>query len=628
MLQSIRELSHSWVVKALMLFLIVSFSIWGIGDMFRGNSLQKTVASVSGNAITVQQLNILFEKALVEARQKYDPNLTAERARQLGLLDQALDREITRQLIDRDIGRQGINVSAEVVLNLLASEPQFRNKDGSFNKQLFRQLLEQQRMSEGVFIAQGQQDLSRQLLVDALSGSVLAPQVQVDALYKARAQKRILDVVTIDETKLGGIPAPSGKALQDFYDNKQEMFTAPEYRSLTVATLSTDSLTKGLSITDDQVKKEYDAKRGQFFSPERRDIVQVVLQNEEKAKQVAAAARKTGNLPAAAKELKETAVPINQIEKKSLTPELSKAVFALSEGGISDPVKSQLGWHVVMLKKTIPAGDQSFDRVKDKLRDDMRHDQAIETATRVVNSLDDQLAAGHSLDDIADDLKLRLIKIPAVDSKGLLPNGKAPAELPNKEKTLEYAFAQNAGETSPVEDNKAGVYFVVRTDQIVPSGVRPFGEVKSSVALAWKVHEQKMKAQGLAEKIAKALNAGSRLSAFDDPAGGISSRASQPLSMLGDTDRQLPPALIVQAFRLKKGETATGEAEGKQVVVRLSGIVDVDALRPDPRKTIIAAELKKAEANELLEQYVLHLRDVFPVKTNAALLDQLRQREN
>jgi peptidyl-prolyl cis-trans isomerase D len=626
MLQSMRQLAHSWVVKSLMLFLIVSFSIWGIGDIFRGNSLQKTVAKIGDTEISVSELNRLFEKALAEARQKYDPNLTSQQARQMGLLDQALQREISRQLIDMDIKRQGINVGPDVILKMLSEESQFRSPDGSFNKQLFRQILDRERLSESAFIAQGQRDLERQILVEALEGATFAPQTEVDALFKGRAQKRILDVVTVDEAKLGGIPAPEDNALRAFYNGNQQMFSAPEYRGMTIATLSTEALAKEIPITDDQVKKEYEAKLDQLSTPERRDIVQVVLQDEEKAKQLAKEARASGDLPAAAKALKETAVPLDRMEKDNLMPNLSKAVFALREGGIGDPVKTQLGWHVVQLKKIEPAGKPNFDKLKDKLREDMRRDQSIEAATRIVNSLDDQLAAGHSLDDIADGLRLRLIKIPAVDSNGMQPNGKEPSEFPNKEEVLKFAFAQSAGETSPVEDDKSGAYYVVRTDDITPSGVRPFGEVKDKVAAAWKVYQQQVKAHAEADKIIKGLRDGAAASSFNKD-DGVNSRESSPLSLLGDTDKQLPPSLVARAFRLKKGETASEENDNKQIIVRLASVVDIDASKPDARKDAISAEIKKAEGNELIEQYVQHLHTIFSVKANADLLDQLRQKE-
>ncbi|MDR3450845.1 MAG: SurA N-terminal domain-containing protein [Alphaproteobacteria bacterium] len=626
MLQSMRQLAHTPVVKGLMLFLIVSFSIWGIGDIFRGNPLQKTVAKAGKTVIPVQDLMQSFDRQLSQARATIDPDLTAVQAKQMGLLDKTLDSMIKRDLIDQDIKRLGIDVTPEAVLNVLADQSQFRAKDGSFNKELFLRFLQEQGMTERGFIAQGQQDMSRQQLVGALAGTGTVPQTVIDALYKAEAQKRILDVVTIDGAKMGDLPAPSDKQLHDYYEAHAKDFTAPEYRSLTIAVLSTDSLGKDIAISDDDVRKQYEAKKAELGHPEQRDLLQVVLQDEGKAKALAAAARDSGDLAATAKKFGDTAVPLEHTEDTNLMQELAKPVFAAAQGAVLDPIKTQLGWHVVEVKKIIPAGVPDFASVKDKLREDMKRDSAVESATRDVNKLDDELAAGHALEDIADELKLRLIKIPAVDATGLTPEGKQPPEMPGHGEVVHDGFAENAGETSPVEDDKAGTYFVTRADDVTPSAVKPFDSVKEKVAAAYTRHAEEARAANLAVKITEGLKLSKPLSAFDSEPG-VSTRQSTPVSELGDTDALLPPALVAKALHIRKGEIAADSDHGKQIVIRVASIIDADPAKDDPRKGQIESRLKEGASEDLTEQYLQHLTKVFAVKIDNDLLDQLRQQE-
>jgi peptidyl-prolyl cis-trans isomerase D len=627
MLQSMRHLAQSWVVKGLMLLLMVSFCLWGIGDIFHGNPLRNNVATVGKTEISVQQLNHAFEESLSQARRSVNPEMTAAQAKKLGLLDKTLDGEIKRSLVDQDIKRLGINVDQEAVLKLLADQPQFRTKDGSFNKDLFRQLIAQQGLTERSFLAQGQVDMARQVLLDGLGGSSAIPQTEIDNIYRARAQKRILDVISLDPTKISDIPAPNDAVLHDYYAKNPALFTAPEYRGMTIAVLSTDALTKDIAVSDDQVKQEYDGKKDQLATPEQRDIVQVVLQEESKAKQLVQQARASGDLTTAARQNNESAVPLDQMEEKNLLPELAKPVFALSQGQISDPIKTQLGWHVVQVKKVESAGIPEFARIKDKLRTDMQRDQAVETATRQVNQLDDELAAGHSLDDIADGLKMRLIKISGVDANGLTTEGKEPTELPDRAALLKDSFVQNSGESSAIEDDKAGNYYVVRTDAVTASALLPFDQIKDKVATAWKSRQQLDKAQRDAEKIAQKLREGKSLDSFAHEEGVIV-RTSTPLSQLGDSDPLLPPVLLTQAFQLKKGEVATAAGDRNQVVVRVATIIDADPTAQDPRKNMISGQIKQAQSTELVDEYLLHLYDLFPVKIDAALMDRLRQQDN
>lgn len=627
MLQLIRRMSQSFIVKAFMAVLVVSFAAWGIGDIFRGNALQKTVAEVGDVKISVQHLTQLFEKAFVEIRQTLAPELTAQQARQMGLFEKALQREISESLIDQEAARQGIRVGPRAVIDLIAKEDAFRAEDGSFNKRRFSEFLAQQRLSEAVFLAQGQQIMARQVLLEPITGGAFVPKIVVDTLYKARAQKRVLEVITVDPAKISGIQTPDDATLRVFFDSHRKMFETPEYRSVTIATLSVDSLVRDIQIPEDEVRREYEARRDEMTSPERRDVVQVVLQDAARASELAIAARETRDLSVAAKTMKETAVPLDQMEEKSLMPELSKAVFALAEGDVSDPVKTQLGWHVMQLKKIAPAGVPAFDEVKARLREEMRKEQAVEAATRAVNQLDDELAAGHSLDDIADALRLRLVKIPALNAEGLDPEGKAPSELPHRDAVLREAFAQNAGDTSPVGDDNEGTYFVVRTNEVVPAGVPSLEEAKDKVLSAWKLNEQRTRAQARAEKIAVALTEGVSAASFAREEG-VSFRTSKPLSLLGDADEELPSVLKARAFTLKKGEAAREEDIDRQYVVRLASVVDVDASTADSRKNMVLRTIKKANGDELTEQYLQYLQTVFPVKINEELLAALRQRED
>lgn len=624
MLQSMRQLAHSWIVKALMLFLAVSFSLWGIGDIFRGNPLQKTVASVGSTTLTVQDLNRAFERNLTYARQKLSPDLTAQQAKQIGLLDKTLQDEIKRALVTQDLERLGLDVPPQAVLDMLGKQAQFRSPDGSFNKEKFLQLLRQQGLSEKSFLESSQKDLAQQMLLSALNTDQNVPQAMKDALIRAQSRMRILDVVTLDASKISGIAVPDDKTLHDFYDHNPTLFSAPETRGLTIATLSTEALAKDIVISDDQVKKEYEAKSSELSKPEQRNIEQAVVQDEDKAKQLTSQARASKDLDATAKINHETAIPLNEVDQKNLLPELAAAVFALPTGGVSDPIKTQLGWHVVQVKKIIPPGTPSFDSIKEVLREDLRRDQAIEAATRSLNRLDDLLASGHALEDIADELKLRVVRISGIDATGKTLDGKTPAEFPDKANMLKQAFGQGAGETSPVDDDKNGHYYVVRTDDITPASTKPFDKVKESVAAAWKAREQQIKATTEAQSIEKDLRSGKALTEFANHEG-VTVRSSAPLSEIGDTDPSLPKDLIAKALKLKKGDTTSASIDGKEVIVRVASLRDADLTKPDPRRNRIANQIKLQMGEDRIEEYLEHLRRVFTVKINASLMDQLRQ---
>ena len=354
MLQTMRHLAQSWLFKGLMMILVVSFGIWEIGDIFRGNPMQRAVATVGGEFIIVQDLNKEFQFDLVQMRRSYGADLTEQQAKRYGLLDKVLEEMISRKQLELESKSLGIDITEKATIDWFAAQSDFRNKDGSFNKELFHRAAEKDGLGDAAFIAKWRRVIEQRELLYPFANNRKVPQAIINAVALARGQKRILNVVTLADDSMRNIPAPDEKTLRGFYEKNPKSFTAPEYRAFTIARLATADMEKDVVITDDQAKKEYQAHLELYLHPERRDILQAVVQDENKAKQLAAAAHSGDDLTKAAASMGIKTVPIDQTEEKTLLPELAGPVFALKLGQISDPIKSTLGWHVVQLKKITP----------------------------------------------------------------------------------------------------------------------------------------------------------------------------------------------------------------------------------------------------------------------------------
>ncbi|HVG51628.1 MAG TPA: peptidylprolyl isomerase [Xanthobacteraceae bacterium] len=128
------------------------------------------------------------------------------------------------------------------------------------------------------------------------------------------------------------------------------------------------------AVTEDAMRKVYDEAVKQMAQEEEVRARHVLVEKEEDAKAIAAEAKGGADFAELAKKKSiepgaaESGGDLGYFTKDQMVPEFAEAAFKLDKGKISDPVKSQFGWHVIKSedkrKKPVP----TFDQVKDQLQ--------------------------------------------------------------------------------------------------------------------------------------------------------------------------------------------------------------------------------------------------------------------
>lgn len=627
MLQSIREMAKSWIVKSFLILLLASFCVWGIGDMFRGNPQQREVATVGNVSIPVQVLEARFQASLPQLRQSYGPDLTAEQARAMGILEQTLNVMVEETTFTQEATRLGLNVPDAVILNRIVNEPRLKNEKGEFDKALWEQTLRRIGLTERAFVNQEREQSARNLIFMSILPNVKAPDIMVDSLYQARGAKRILDVVKLKNSSVRGVKSPSVSMLKAYYEESKANFIAPEYRGITVAKLTMASVEKDIEVSDADLKKAYDERTEELTEPEKRDLVQLVVQDKAKAEKLFAAAQKRGSLAKAAKSAGLTPISMKKINARSVLPVLRDALFALKKMETAKPIKSALGWHVMQVKRIHKGGLPPLAKVTKSLRKQLQEERAGDNLARLVNQWDDELAAGQSLEDIADMLKLRLTRFAGVDDKGLTPEGKEEKNIPAEEMILQSAFELNSDETGPVLEDGLGNYYVVRVDSVTLSQARPFDSVKKEVKAAWVHKKQSEVAAKKIAKMAEAMRDGKAARKFAAQRG-VTVRVSKPISFLGDMDKNIPITAMNKVFQMKKGDVITASNDSNHYVLKLADIISVDLKKSGSSRIKVVDDVRASLPKNYIEEYALYLHELFPRHINANLLEQLKRQDS
>ncbi|WP_299033008.1 peptidylprolyl isomerase [uncultured Anaerococcus sp.] len=119
-------------------------------------------------------------------------------------------------------------------------------------------------------------------------------------------------------------------------------------------------------VTDEEIKQYYEDNKDQFA---KRDASHILVDNEKTAKEIKEKLDKGEDFAALAKEYsKDTANADNggnlgEFSKGQMVKEFEDAAFALKEGEISEPIKTQFGYHIIKINKVSDSEDDNKDAI-------------------------------------------------------------------------------------------------------------------------------------------------------------------------------------------------------------------------------------------------------------------------
>ena len=128
-----------------------------------------------------------------------------------------------------------------------------------------------------------------------------------------------------------------------------------------------------VDVKDEEAKEVYEQNKDKYISDEKVSAKHILVDDEEKCKEIkeeidngldfSDAAAKYSSCPSSKKGGR-----LGEFGKGQMVPEFEEVAFKMEEGEISDPVKSQFGYHIIQLDKKVPAEQKSFNEVKDQVK--------------------------------------------------------------------------------------------------------------------------------------------------------------------------------------------------------------------------------------------------------------------
>lgn len=627
MLDTLRKGASTGPAKVLFILLILSFGIWGIGDVVRGVGGNPAAITVGDVEVSPQAVQASFRQEVERLRRTLGPDITAERARDLGLMDATIAQLARQAVIEAAASDLGIVVSDTELRRQLEQIPAFQNQAGQFDRTLFARVLQQNNLTEQAFLESLERDMVREAVIGSAATGAAAPAPLVAPLVAFQRQEREASAVFIDASAQPLPPVPADDELKRLYEENIDTFTAPEYRKLTALIVRPDALADRVEITDETLRQAYDERATEFTAPETRVVQQVLVNDEQTAQAVAEAAKGGATLTAAAEQAGAGApIDLGAVSRDVLPPQATEAVFGLAAGSVSEPVETPLGWHVFQVAEIRESQTQPFEDVKDELRQRLAQERAVDALYDVTAEVEDALGGGATLEEAAQKVNLPLTTIPAIDRQGRTPEGQAATDLPQEAAFLETAFGLEEGEESLLEEIGQG-YFIVRADAVTPPQPRPFEAVREQVVDLWQQKTRLAVAQTQADKVAEALRGGAEPQAAADgiPGAAVAEtpRFTRNDSAVPTDAGALPGGVVGDLFdATQPGSVALARGQDGWVVAKLTAIHPVEQPAQVPGFAQAQNQVRASLADDLATQFLNAYVDRYGVQVNRAVIDQ------
>jgi peptidyl-prolyl cis-trans isomerase D len=360
--------NHTRLALGFMLLLIIpSFVFFGVDgySKFRDGG-SAAVAKVDGVSITRGEWENAHQRVIDRTRRQ-DLSQDARSLDTPELRAQTLDALLRERVVAAAARSMQLSPTDARLQRLFVSDPQYaaiRNPDGSVNAEL----LAMQGLNSKLFAQQLRQDFAAQQVLAGVARTSVGPASVVAAALDPLLQRREVQAQRFDPTTYRDKVNPTEAEIEAFYKSKTSQFKAQEQADIEYVMLDLEAMGKGQSVTEEAVKKFYDANAARFGTPEERRASHVLIKADKgasaadkskakaRAEELLAQARKN---PAGFAELARknsedagTAAQGGDLDffgRGAMVAPFETAVFGLKSGQISDVFETEYGFHFALL---------------------------------------------------------------------------------------------------------------------------------------------------------------------------------------------------------------------------------------------------------------------------------------
>ncbi len=606
MLQSIRDKTSGWIAYLIIGLISVPFALWGINS-YLGGGEEQPAAVVNGDEITPRQLDFAYTRYRERLSSVFGGRIPEVFNDEDTLKEQALSQIIEEKVLLNYIKDKGFRVGDSELFANIQTMAVFQ-QDGKFNKELYQNQLASQGYSPALFEQEMRRSQEMEQLSLAIKSSAFTVPVEFKQFNNLKNQQRKLRTLTF-KNQTDSIEV-SDQQITDYYTEQAARYMEPAKIKLDYIELNLEGIKKSIEVPEEKLLERFDQLREHLTTPEIRQASHILLSvgdgDEDQVKQkiqdlkkridqgedFATLAQEFSQDPGSAADGGD----LGEVERGTMVKPFENALFDLKVNEVSEPIKTQFGWHIIKLHGISGGETKTFEQAKVEIERELK----TELAESQIYDLAENLASiGYeepgSLLPAAEQLGL---KIQTTDwftrSKG---EGIAAEEKIRQAGFSDEVLNSNLNsETIELTNNRI---VIVHLNDHQKSEKQSLESVKDSIVQTLKVKMGREQAQSEGKKILSDLQ--QNKNSLDEVAAK-SSLSIVDLGFVKRTNTAVDRDVLNAAFTIQKAAEnqpvyqAVSEANGDYTIIELTE-VKVEQENADDAKADALKTLNGASAN-------------------------------
>jgi len=600
MLDLLRKNATGPLGIALIILLVFAFSIWGVGDIFRGYNTN-ILAKIGNRELNAQNYLFSFNREVNRISNQLERIVTTEEAINSGLHYQILDRSLVELSANAASDEIGLIASDDAIKKRILSTNAFKNAFNQFDRNIFEQIIRQNGLTEDSFLVLERDSHVLSQLSKSIFKDINPPSVLNDLLFKYQFERRNVDYIIISPDEISKEDEVEKNEIEIFYNENINLYKTEETRDFSIISLNVSNLSKLENVSDEEINIFYEDNKYNYYEPEKRSYYLIPYFSSEDAIKALENYRSNGDIE---KILIDRNLNINDVDQglitfdEGISESVSEEAFNASLNQLSGPTESPFGPSLIYVNEIISEKEIKIEEIKDQIIIDIQKDKAKDKVYNLYGEIEDLRAGGKTLEEIAEEKSLSIESFKNINDVGQRMDGSI-IKNPSLEELINLIFLNDVDEDlEPYEDSEGNLNFF-RIDNINYSQQIPLNEAIENIKLSILENKSIENVKTKSKEIFDRLNEYNNNLDFISDENGLAIATSGILSRTSSNEIFTSKALS-EIFKTEKGSSfIVNAAIGNSIVI--GKVSNIDLLEKTEERMEATNEINKSRLeNDLI----------------------------